>query len=95
LVCISTHQQPLLCEHLPNHCHLLAGRECGKILAVELIVIIFDPDNPDLHPPPSLGSTLLRLRIRFAFHIGVIRLERAQSLTRPIERAWLRRLPYV
>jgi hypothetical protein len=70
LVCIPTRQQPLLCEHFPNHRHLLAERERRKILAVERVVIALEPDDADFHPAAALGDTLVRLGARCTFHAG-------------------------
>jgi hypothetical protein len=70
LVCIPTRQQPLLGEHFPDHRHLLAGREFRKILAVERVVIVFEPDDAAVHPVASLGSMALHLGFRFAFHVS-------------------------
>jgi hypothetical protein len=69
LVCIPTRQQPLLGEHFPDHRHLLTGRECRKILAVQRVVIVFEPDDAAVHSAASLGSPALPLGFHVVFHV--------------------------
>jgi hypothetical protein len=68
LLCISTCEDPLFGEHRPDHRHFLPRRECREILAVERILIVFEPDDPNLHAAASLGGAPSLVGIRLVVH---------------------------
>jgi hypothetical protein len=70
LLCIATLAQPLFGEHRCDQIHLLGRRERREVVSIECVVIVFEPDDPDLHPAASQGSASALLRVGFALHAG-------------------------